>query len=211
MLLRVIRSEADAAGRSIGRCRSIPRSCGRISTPPPNVLFGRIARSSKRRTGGSVEYNNSSCCRDEPGDHALGRSRRAEHEDPRRGRRPWPPAGHPAHPGPSRRCSDNAATARRPAGRATARATAHPARPCSGRQGLLLARDPHPPASPRDRQRDLRTRRPEGGWMQHVPSPTTKPVSVWLVSSYPRRDCRAESNGSTASMSGNRRKPRSRV
>ena len=36
------------------------------------------------------------------------------------------------------------------------------ARPCSGRQGLLLARDPRPPASPRDRQRDPRTRRPEG-------------------------------------------------
>jgi hypothetical protein len=85
-------------------------------------------------------------------------ARRAEHEVPRRGRWPWPSAGRPAHLGPGRRCSDDAATARRPAGRATA----HPARPCSGRQRLILARDPRPPASPRDRQRDARTRRPEG-------------------------------------------------
>jgi transposase len=48
MLLRVIQSEADAAGRVDWSVSSIPRSCGRISTrPPPSVLFGRIVRGSK--------------------------------------------------------------------------------------------------------------------------------------------------------------------
>jgi transposase len=51
MLLRVIQfpSPTLLAG-SIGRFRSFPRSCGRISTrPPPNVLFGRIVRGSNER------------------------------------------------------------------------------------------------------------------------------------------------------------------
>ena len=39
---------AELLAGSIGRCQSIPRSCGRISTrPAPTVLFGRIVRGSK--------------------------------------------------------------------------------------------------------------------------------------------------------------------
>ena len=55
---------------------------------------------------------------------ALAHEQSGRREHPRRGRRPWPPAGHPAHPGPGRRCSDEAAPVRLPAGRATARTTA---------------------------------------------------------------------------------------
>ena len=162
-LLRVIQAEADAAGRvdwSVSVDSSIVRAHQHSATAKRVVRGG--SRAARRAHRGLGRIQQSALLQGRTGrSRSRQVARRAEHEDPRRGRRPWPPAGHPAHPGPGRRWSDDAATTRQPAGRATARATAHPARPCSGRQGLLLARDPHPPASPRDRQRDPRTRRPE--------------------------------------------------
>jgi hypothetical protein len=92
--------------------------------------FGRIVRgsTSTQRLGRMTRTR--AAAKDEPGDHALGRSRGG-----------LSTKIHAAvdgrcrllvillTPGQGRRCSDDAATARRPAGRATARATAHPARP----------------------------------------------------------------------------------
>jgi transposase len=120
MLLRVIRSEADAAGRvdwSVSVDSSIVRAHQHSATAKRVVREDRVRL--EEHIGARLNDKNSRCCRDEPGDHALGMSRGGlSTKDPCRCRRPRPPAGHPAHPGPGRRCSDDASTARRPAGRA---------------------------------------------------------------------------------------------
>jgi Transposase DDE domain len=76
MLLRVIRSEADAAGRvdwSVSVDSSIVRAHQHSATAK------RIVREDRARLDEHTEARsndkNARCCRDEPGDHALGRSR----------------------------------------------------------------------------------------------------------------------------------------
>jgi transposase len=57
-------------------CRSIPRSCGRINTRLPlSAPCGRTAPGPLSTQGALSNDKNPGCCRDEPGDHALGRSR----------------------------------------------------------------------------------------------------------------------------------------
>ena len=76
MLLRVIQSEADAAGRvdwSVSVDSSIVRAHQHSATAK------RVVREDRARLEEHIEARlndkNSRCCRDEPGDHALGRSR----------------------------------------------------------------------------------------------------------------------------------------
>ena len=76
MLLRVIRSEADAAGRvdwSVSVDSSIVRAHQHSATAK------RVVREDRARLeehiGARLNDKNSRCCGDEPGDHALGRSR----------------------------------------------------------------------------------------------------------------------------------------
>jgi transposase len=76
MLLRVIQSEADAAGRvdwSVSVDSSIVRAYQHSATAKRVVREDRAQL--EEHTGGSVDNNNPRCCRDEPADHALGRSR----------------------------------------------------------------------------------------------------------------------------------------
>src|ERR1019366_10613375 len=60
------------AGRSTGGCRWTPPAPGCISTA--RLLQGRSGRCRRTRGAGS-NGKNSLVCRDEPGDHAIGRSR----------------------------------------------------------------------------------------------------------------------------------------
>jgi transposase len=76
MLLRVIQSEADAAGRvdwSVSVDSSIVRAHQHSATAKRVVREDRARR--EEQTGARSSDKNSRCCRDEPGDHALGRSR----------------------------------------------------------------------------------------------------------------------------------------
>jgi transposase len=76
MLLRVIQSEADAAGR-VDWSVSVDSSIGRAhqhSATAKRVVRGDRARL-EEHIGARLNDRKSRCCRDEPGDHALGRSR----------------------------------------------------------------------------------------------------------------------------------------
>src|SRR6202165_558307 len=75
-ILRVIQSEANAAGRldwSVSADSSIVRAHQHSATAK------RVVREDRARLeehiGARLNDKNSRCCRDEPGDHALGRSR----------------------------------------------------------------------------------------------------------------------------------------
>jgi hypothetical protein len=72
MLLRVIQSEADAAGR-VDWSVSVDSSIVRAHQHTPNVLLGPCAARKAHRA--RLNDRNSRCCRGELGDHALGRSR----------------------------------------------------------------------------------------------------------------------------------------
>jgi transposase len=76
MLLRVIQSEADVAGRvdwSVSVDYSIVRAHQHLAVAKRVVREDRARR--EEHIGARLNDKNSRCCRDEPGDHALGRSR----------------------------------------------------------------------------------------------------------------------------------------
>jgi len=103
-LLRVTQAEADAAGRAdrnVSVDSSIVRAHQLSATAKSSARGDRTVL--VEHTGAVSNDRDQRCCRDEPGDHALGRSRGGLstriHD---RGRRTGPPAGHPAHPRPGR-------------------------------------------------------------------------------------------------------------
>jgi hypothetical protein len=76
MLLRVIQSEADVAGRvdrSVSVDYSIVRAHQHLAVAKRVIREDRARR--EEHIGARLNDKNSRCCRDEPGDHALGRSR----------------------------------------------------------------------------------------------------------------------------------------
>jgi len=99
-LLRVIQAEADAAGRvdwNVSVDSSIVRAHQHSATAKRSAREDRTVL--VEHTGAVSNDKNPHCCRDEPGrSRPRPLARRAEHEDPRRGRRTGPPAGHPCSP-----------------------------------------------------------------------------------------------------------------
>ena len=102
-LLRVIQAEADAAGRvdwNVSVDSSIVRAHQHSATAKRSAREDRTVL--VEHTGAVSNDKNPRCCRDEPGDHALGRSRgglstKIHAAVDGRGRR-WPSCSPPARP-----------------------------------------------------------------------------------------------------------------
>jgi len=102
-LLRVIQAEADATGRvdwNVSVDSSIVRAHQHSATGQAQCPGG--SHRARRDTGAVSNAKNPRCCRDEPGDHALGRSRGGLSTKIHAAVDGRAPAGHPAHPRPGR-------------------------------------------------------------------------------------------------------------